>query len=125
MDETWILEEDFWRAGTAGRDDVQAYYARVLTSDAYVVIPGQILAREQLLRQWDERSPWTTYRLEDRRTVDVNGQTVVLTYHVTASSPETPAYDAHVTSVYTWVGAWALAFRQHTPAGAAATRAAS
>jgi hypothetical protein len=116
MDETWELEEDFWRAGTTDADTVRAYYARVLTSDAFVVTPDKVLAREQLLREWDVRPPWTSYELDDRRTLLVNGQTVVLSYHVTASSPDSPAFDARVTSVYTWVGGWALAFRQHTPA---------
>jgi hypothetical protein len=116
MDETWELEEDFWRAGATDADSVQAYYARVLTSDAFVVAPDQVLVREQLLRQWDAREPWTSYELDDRREVLVNGQTVVLSYHVTASSPDVPHFDARVTSVYTWVGGWALAFRQHTPA---------
>jgi hypothetical protein len=115
MDETWALEEDFWRAGTVDGSNVQAYYARVLTSDAFVVVPGRVLAREQLLRQWDGRRPWAWYEITDRRTILVNDQTVVLSYRVAASSPNTPRYEAQVTSVYTRVGAWALAFRQHTP----------
>lgn len=115
MDEAWKLEEEFWRAGSSGRDSVRAYYARVLTSDAFVVVPGQVLAREELLRQWDHRSPWERYVIDDRRTVLVNGQTVVLSYRVSASGPETPRYDARVSSVYTWESGWALAFRQHTP----------
>ena len=116
MDQAWVLEEDFWRAGSAGGDDVQAYYARVLTSDAFVVIPGQRLAREQLLRNWDHRAPWDSVELEDRHTVLVNGETVALTYRVSASSPDTPKYQARITSVYSWEGdGWALAFRQHTP----------
>jgi hypothetical protein len=116
MDEAWKLEEEFWRAGSAGRDSVRAYYSRVLTSDAFVVVPGQVLAREELLRQEDGSIPWDRVAIDDRRTVLVNGQTVVLSYRVSASSPQAPRYDARVSSVYTWESGWALAFRQHTPA---------
>jgi hypothetical protein len=115
MDQAWQLEEDFWRAGATGGADVRAHYARVLTSDAFVVVPGQVLAREELLRQWDDRAPWQRYAIEDRRAVLVNGETVLLSYRVSASSPDTPAYVARVSSVYTWEGGWVLAFRQHTP----------
>jgi hypothetical protein len=115
MDQAWILEEDFWRAGSSGGDSVRAYYAKVLMSDAFVVVPGQVLAREQLLRQWDDRAPWESYELDDRHTVLVNGETVLLSYRVSARSPDTPKYEARVTSVYSWEGGWALAFRQHTP----------
>src|SRR5690348_1971195 len=116
MDKAWVLEEDFWRAGSEGAEQVQSYYARVLTSDAFVIVPGQKLAREQLLRQWDSRAPWTDVVLDDRHTVLVNGETVLLSYRVSASSPDTPKYEARVSSVYSWEGDnWALAFRQHTP----------
>jgi hypothetical protein len=115
MDQAWQLEEDFWRAGSAGGADVRAYYARVLTSDAFVVVPGQVLAREELLRQWDDRAPWERYAIEDRRTVLINGETVLLSYRVSASSHDTPTYAARVSSVYSWEGGWVLAFRQHTP----------
>ena len=115
MDQAWQLEEDFWRAGSAGGSDVRAYYARVLTSDAFVVVPGQVLAREELLRQWDDRAPWERYDIDDRRTVLINGETVLLSYRVSASSPDTPTYEARVSSVYTWEAGWVLAFRQHTP----------
>jgi len=117
MDQAWKLEEEFWRAGASGGEEVRSYYARVLTSDAFVVVPGQVLAREKLLRQWDDRAAWERYELEDRRAVLINGQTVVLSYRVSASSPDTPAYEARVSSVYTWEEGWVLAFRQHTPDG--------
>ena len=113
MEEAWELEKAFWEAGTRG--EVPAYYARVLASDAFVVVPDRVLAREDLLKQWDGRSPWDEYRLSDRRIVLVNGETVVLSYRIRAHSADTGQYCAQVSSVYTWVGGWALAFRQYTP----------
>jgi hypothetical protein len=113
VDQAWKLEEEFWGAGVTGR--VHEYYARVLAADAFVVVPGHVLVREDLLRQWDDRASWADYSLSERRIVLVNGETVVLTYRVRAQQLDGDAYQARVSSVYTWVGGWALAFRQHTP----------
>lgn len=113
MDQAWQLEEQFWAAGSSG--GVPDYYARVLTTDAFVVVPGAVLGREDLIRQWDDRSPWKDHELTERRNVLVNGETVVLSYRVTATSSDGSTYAARVSSVYTWVTGWALAFRQHTP----------
>ena len=123
MDQAWEIEEDFWRAGTSG--GVPDYYARVLTSDAYVVRPEGVLGREDLLREWDGRAAWAGYTISERQDRLVDGETVLLTYRVearTAGPPDGPGapdsdYRAYVSSVYTWVGAgWALVFRQHSPA---------
>ena len=113
MDQAWELEEGFWHAGTSG--GVQDFYAKVLAADAFVVVPGRVLLRDDLLRQWDDRAPWTEYALTDRRTVLVNGETVLLSYALTARDAEGREYRARVSSVYTWVARWVLAFRQHTP----------
>jgi hypothetical protein len=114
VDQAWKLEEEFWAAGVSG--DVHSYYARVLAADAFVVVPGHVLVREDLLRQWDERAAWADYTLSEQRIVLVNGETVVLTYRVEAQQIDGDPYLARVSSMYTWIGGgWALAFRQHTP----------
>jgi hypothetical protein len=114
VDEAWKLEEEFWAAGKSGH--VHQYYARVLAADAFVVVPGHVLVREDLLRQWQERAAWEQYSLSEQRIVMVNGETVVLTYRVNAQQSDDTPYRARVSSMYTWVGGgWALAFRQHTP----------
>jgi uncharacterized protein DUF4440 len=113
VDQAWKLEEEFWAAGVEGR--VPAYYARVLAADAFVVVPGHVLDREDLLRQWDNRAAWADYTLSEQRIVLVNGETVVLTYRVNAKQVDGDTYRARVSSMYTWVSGWVLAFRQHTP----------
>ena len=113
MDQAWQLEEDFWQAGCEGR--VKDHYARILATDAFVVVPGHTLLREDLLRQWDDRAAWRSYRISERKNVLVNGETVVLSYRVEAEQADGPTYCARVSSVYTWVTGWVLAFRQHTP----------
>jgi len=114
MDQAWALEEEFWEASTSG--GVAAHYARVLAADAFVVVPGGVLEREDLLRQWDGRPPWVDYELSDSRMVLVNGETVVMTYRVAAHDRRGRLYRARVSSVYVWEGSgWALTLRQHTP----------
>src|SRR3982750_1225404 len=98
MDRAWALEQEFWEAGTSG--DVAAYYARVLAAEAFVVVPGAVLEREDLLRQWQSRPPWTSYDLSDARTVLVNGETVVISYTVAAKDAAGSTYRARVSSVY-------------------------
>lgn len=113
IDQAWQLEEQFWAAGVSG--EVPGHYAQVLTSDAFVVVPGAVLGREALIRRWDGRTPWKEYELTEQRNVLVNGETVVLSYRVVATGSDGSAYRGRVSSVYTWITGWALAFRQHTP----------
>lgn len=114
MDEAWRLEEAFWEASIAG--EVPDYYARVLASDGIVVVPGQVLDRNELLGQWVQRTSWDDWAISERRTVLVNGETLVLCYRVLAHSTDEPYYAALVSSVYIWgVEGWVLALRQHTP----------
>jgi hypothetical protein len=120
VDQAWALEEEFWEASTSG--GVSAHYARVLTADAYVVVPGGILEREDLLRQWEGRLPWVDHELSDVRMTLVNGETVVMTYRVRAHDQGGGLYQARISSVYVWAGSgWALALRQHTPEAGTST----
>ena len=113
MDQAWECEEDFWRAGVEGR--VAEHYAHVLAADAFVVVPDHVLDRDDLVQQWNERAAWAEYSLSERRDVLINGETAVLSYRVQARQTDGNVYRARVSSVYTWVAGWALAFRQHTP----------
>ncbi|GAA3627172.1 hypothetical protein GCM10022223_50580 [Kineosporia mesophila] len=113
MDQAWQCEEDFWQAGIEGR--VAEHYARVLASDAFVVVPDRVLNRDDLLQQWQDRAAWAEYTLAERRDVLINGETAVLSYRVSARQVDGHPYTARVSSVYTWITGWALAFRQHTP----------
>jgi hypothetical protein len=120
MDQAWKLEEEFWRVSTSG--GVAAYYARVLAADAFVVVPGGVLEREDLLRQWEDRPPWSDYTLSESRLVLVNGETVVISYRVQARDKDGEVYRARVSSVYVWAGSgWALTLRQHTPESGTST----
>ncbi len=113
MDQAWACEEDFWQAGIEGR--TVEHYARVLAADAFVVVPDHLLDRDDLVHQWHERVAWAEYTLSERRDVLINGETAVLSYRVRARQTDGHVYQARVSSVYTWVAGWTLAFRQHTP----------
>jgi hypothetical protein len=115
VDQAWQLEQESWAAAAAG--DASAFFAKVMTGDAFVVMPGRVLERDDVIGRWsDDLAPWHSYELGEPRLVLLDGESVVVSYRVTAVSDDTPDYRAQVTSMYTWVGgAWALAFRQHTP----------
>jgi hypothetical protein len=115
VDQAWQLEQESWAAAASG--EAAAFFAKVMTGDAFVVLPGRILERDDVIGRWaDDLTPWRSYELGTPRLVLLDGDTVAVSYRVTASSDEEPDYRAQVTSMYTWVGGgWALAFRQHTP----------
>jgi len=118
MDEAWRLEQELWKAASSGA--VSTFYARHMTADAFVVIPGQVLDRHELIMRWDKHAPLASYELSEPRLVMVDGESVLITYRVTADGEWLPNYRAQITALYTWSGGeWALAFRQHTPDGEA------
>lgn len=116
MDEAWRLERESWEsvsAGTAG-----AFYARHMTTDAFIVLPGRTVDRAELILRWEQPKSPTSFELSEPRIVLVDGESVLISYRVKADGEWLPDYQAQITSLYTWVGKeWALAFRQHTPDG--------
>jgi hypothetical protein len=114
MDEAWRLERELWEAAKAG--EAGEFYARHLTADGFVVLPGMVLERHELILKGTGHTPVASYELSEPRMVMVDGGSVLITYQVTAQVREQPEYRAHITALYTLVGSdWALAFRQHTP----------
>jgi hypothetical protein len=118
VDQAWQLEQDSWAAVVAG--DAAIFFGKIMTDDAFVVVPGAVLGRDELVARFQGPPPWERYALADEKLVLLDGETVLVSYHVTAERDGTPGYRGLVTSMYTWVdGGWALAFRQHTPDGPA------
>ncbi len=115
MDQAWAMEQELWEAlstpGGAGN-----FYSRHMTTDGFVVIPGAVLDRNELVSNWNRQEPLREYQLSEPRLVLVDGDSVLITYRVAADGEWLPDYHAQVTALYTWSGGeWALAFRQHTP----------
>jgi hypothetical protein len=116
MDEAWRLEQELWQAVSTGRGG--AFYARHMTADGFIVLPGAVIDRHELMLRWDKHEPLREYSLSEPRLVMVDGDSVLITYRVIADGEWLPNYRAQISALYTWIGGeWALAFRQHTPDG--------
>jgi hypothetical protein len=114
MDQAWRLEQELWQAVKAG--SAGAFYAKHMTTDGFVVLPGALIDRNELIMRWDTHAPLREYTLSEPRLIMVDGDSVLITYRVVADGEWLPNYHAQVTALYTWIGGeWALAFRQHTP----------
>jgi hypothetical protein len=114
MDEAWRLEQELWEAVSSG--GASAFYARHMTADGFVVLPGAVVERHELIMRWETQPPLREYSLSEPRMVLVDGSSVLITYRVIADGDWLPDYHAQITALYTWIGGeWALAFRQHTP----------
>ena len=115
MDKAWQLERESWEAVSSGKGE--EFYARRMTSDGFIVVPGRIIDRQELIAHWNQREPLAHVELSEPRIVPVDGGNVLITYAVSAAGAEFQ-YRARITSLYVLEGAdWALAFRQHTPDG--------
>jgi len=89
-----------------------------MTADGFVVLPGTVMERRDLIMNWESQAPLREYTLSEPRLVMVDGDSVLITYRVDADGEWLPDYHAQITALYTWSGGeWALAFRQHTPDG--------
>jgi hypothetical protein len=116
MDEAWRLEQQLWEAVSSG--GASSFYARHMTADGFVVVPGAVMERRDLIMNLESHAPLREYSLSDPRLVMVDGDSVLITYRVDADGEWLPDYHAQITALYTWIGGeWALAFRQHTPDG--------
>jgi hypothetical protein len=114
MDQAWRLEQELWEAVRSG--NAGSFYAHHMTADGFIVLPGVVLDRHELINRWETHAPLTRYSLSEPRLVLVDGDSVLITYRVDADGEWLPNYRAQITALYTWVGGeWALAFRQHTP----------
>jgi hypothetical protein len=116
MDEAWRLEREMWQAISCG--GASSFYAKHMTADGFIVLPGTVIERHELIMRGQSRAPLRECELSEPRLVMVDGDSVLITYSVVADGDWIPDYRAQVTALYTWIGGeWALAFRQHTPDG--------
>jgi hypothetical protein len=87
-----------------------------MTADGYTVFPHGVVERDELIARWNSHEPLKEYQLSEPRLLLVDGESVLVHYHVTADGSWLPGYRAFVTALYIWEGDnWALVMRQHTP----------
>lgn len=114
MDEAWKLEQEFWRAATAGESC--GFYREHMTADGFLVLPSGVFHRQQLILNQEHQERPTSYELSEPHMVLVDGESVLITYSISSAGNFPSTYLARISSLYTWNGGgWALAFRQHTP----------
>ena len=109
------------RAGWAasGARDGEWYRANC-TADAFFVLPGMVLNREECAKAIEDNDiTWSDYAIESPRLAMFSPDAAVLSYrcHATRDGDDQP-YVALISSVYVGRGdAWFLAFHQQTPLG--------
>jgi|SRR4051812_13782207 hypothetical protein len=114
MDQAWKLEQELWHAAANGQ--ASDFYREHMTTDGFLVVPNGMVHRQQLITEWDERDPLTSYELSEPHMMLVDGESVLIAYGVRAEGTWLGSYRARVSALYTWSGrGWALVFRQHTP----------
>jgi hypothetical protein len=108
------VEKQGWDAISAGGG--AGFYAQRLTDDAVMVVPGMVLGREETLESMRRTQPWSWYRIDDPRIVELTGESAALVYRAAAQREGAPQYTALITSLYVnRAGAWKLALHQQTP----------
>lgn len=106
------LERDGWAAVTGGY--AISFYRDLLTDNATVLLPDNVLDRDAALRYWDELAPWSNWRLFSSTTMRLSATVAAVSYRAIARSADhTEPYMAACTSVYVRKrGVWRLAFHQ-------------
>ncbi len=110
-----LLHEEHagWRALCEGRGG--AYYYRVMTRDAVMLVPGRVLDRGTILASLEGVPPWDSYEIHDPRVVRLPGGGGILFYRALATrGGET--YDIRMSTTYVRQdGGWGIAAHQQTP----------
>lgn len=115
MDATPLaLEQQGVRALTSG--NAAEFYRQCLTDDALMVVPGFIIDKRTFLEAIEKEGPWSTFRVDDPRVIELAPGCVVVLYRATGHREGRPEYVALMSSVYVLRGgSWKLAYHQQTP----------
>jgi ketosteroid isomerase-like protein len=111
------IEEAGWRALSTSGEAAAAFYESVLDDNVTMVFPGFVVTERQQVIDSMGGAPWSSYRLEDMRTLDVDGNVTLVTYRSTSQRGDDPEYTALITTGYVQRqnGDWKLCFHQQTP----------
>lgn len=94
-----------------------AFYGDLMTEDALMVlVNGQVMDRETVVRSLGQAPPWRTYELSDVRLINVDPDSAALVYVASAyRESHGVAFVALMSSVYVRRdGRWRLALYQQT-----------
>jgi hypothetical protein len=91
-------------------------YRRHLIDEAVVVVPGQVLNKQQTVEAMDATAGWDDFSFDDERFVELADGAALLNYRFQGRRGEDFTYTALMGSVYVREGgAWKMAFHQQTP----------
>lgn len=109
------LEAQAWKALSAGQG--ADHYGQMMIDPALVVVPGNVLTREEALKSFGDVPPWSDYQLGGGEFLQLSDLCALITYRARAKrDQDATAYSARFTSVYVKVeDEWKLAFHQQTP----------
>jgi hypothetical protein len=93
-------------------------YRRHLADPAVVIVPGDLLDREDTVAAMDASPGWDEFTIEDERLLALAADAAVLTYRFRARRGEI-SYEAVLSSAYGRRpdGSWDLVLHQQTPVG--------
>ena len=104
-----------WRAILSGRGG--DYYVRTMTGDALLLLPGEVLDRDQVWAAFESALPLDRYELRDPAVIRVGEHAAVLVYKSTAWRGGT-ATERQTSTTYLFDesnGGWAIAVHQESP----------
>jgi hypothetical protein len=89
-----------------------------MMTDGFVILPSRTIERHELIAGRASHERLDRYDLSEPRMIMMDGESLLIVYHVTTHSEWVPNHSGQVSALYTLVGKdWALVFRQHTPDG--------
>jgi hypothetical protein len=103
-----------WRAILDGGGG--AYYQREMTEDALMIVPGAVIARDEVVAYFDQAVPWESYGIHEPAIIRLGEHAGVLVYRATASRGDVVA-ELNMSTTYLFAnGGWRVAARQQSPA---------
>jgi hypothetical protein len=110
------LEEQGWEAFSSSGEAARAFYEGVLARTVVMLLPGGLVLddRAAIVNSMSGQ-PWSSHELEDVRSFQPTGDTVIVTYGVVARRNE-HEYSALMSSVYVRRDdGWRLTFHRQSP----------
>lgn len=116
-DDLLALERRGWDSLCDGTG--AAFYGDLLTDDGVMLLAGgMVLDRDAVVASLADAPPWSDYRIDDVRLVDLGPEAAALVYRGTAHRGDEAPFVAAMTSVYRRIsGEWRLAVYQQTVVG--------
>jgi hypothetical protein len=111
-----LLREEHagWKAILEGRGG--EHYARTMTRDALMIVPGAAISRDDIVMSFASRVPWDAYEIHEPAIVRLGDRAGIVAYRAVATrGNETVELLMSTTYLYGG-GSWHVALHQQSPA---------